>query len=485
VNTPLLHELLDHLRTANRETEWVEFKVNNDDPDDIGEYISALANSAALAGKRFGYVVWGVSNVTHDVVGTTVRLHEKRIGAEEFEGWVTRLLSPRVNFRIVEGVVNGAFVSLLEIPAASHTPVRFKDHEYIRIGSYKKKLRDYPEKERELWRILEKSAWESDTAVSHVPGGEVLSLIDFPAYFEMTKQPLPETRPAVLAACAEDGLIEKERADFYNVTNLGAILFARDLSRIPHLSRKTVRLVIYKGRDRTETLREQPGQRGYAIGFGGLVTYLNDLLPANEQITQAFRTEVRVYPEIAIRELIANALIHQDFRVTGTGPIVEVFSDRIEVTNPGTPLIDTKRFLDAPPRSRNEKLAALMRRMNICEERGSGIDKIITAAEVFQLPAPRFDVPENHTKATLYAPRALSDMDKEDRIRACYQHAALRYVSNDQMTNTSLRDRFAIAPQNYSIASRIIAETMDAKLIKRADPESTSKKHARYVPFWA
>lgn len=483
MNSSIVPKLLDYLRAANRESEWVEFKMNDDDPEQIGEYISALANSATLVGKRFGYIVWGVSNITHDIVGTTVRLHEKKVGNEEVESWLMRLISPRVNFRFLEGEVDGGYVSLLEIPAASHTPVRFKDHEFVRVGSYKKKLRDFPEKERELWRILEKSAWETETAVAHVAPPDVLTLIDYPAYFELTKTPLPETRSSILSTLAEDGLIEKDQAAF-NVLNLGAILFARDLSKISHVGRKAVRLVIYEGRDRTATRREQPGQMGYASGFGRLVGYLNDLLPANEQIKQAYRTEVRVYPEIAIRELIANALIHQDFRITGTGPLIEVFSDRIEIGNPGEPLIDTKRFLDAPPRSRNEKLAALMRRMNICEERGTGIDKVVMAAEMFQLPAPRFDVTMQHTKATLFAPRKMSDMDREDRIRACYQHACLRYVSNDLMTNTSLRVRLGIADENYSIASRVIADTIDAKLIKKRDPDSKSKKHAKYVPYW-
>lgn len=76
-------------------------------------------------------------------------------------------------------------------------------------------------------------------------------------------------------------------------------------------------------------------------------------------------------------------------------------------------------------------------------------------------------------------------MDKKDRIRACYQHACLQYVSNKQMTNGSRRKRFSIVDKNYPIASRIIGETVEAGLIKPYDPESTSQKHAKYVPFWA
>ncbi len=171
--------------------------------------------------------------------------------------------------------------------------------------------------------------------------------------------------------------------------------------------------------------------------------------------------------------------------MSGTGPMIEIFNDRIEITNPGTPLIPTLRFLDEPPRSRNEIMAALMRRLNICEERGSGIDKVVFHVESFQLPAPDFMVTEESTRSILYAHRLFRNIGKADKIRACYQHACLCWVSNEQMTNTSLRKRFGITDSNYAIASRIISDTLVEELIKPHDVSSTSKKHAKYVPFWA
>ena len=132
-----------------------------------------------------------------------------------------------------------------------------------------------------------------------------------------------------------------------------------------------------------------------------------------------------------------------------------------------------------------KELTGLMRRMNICEERGSGIDKVVFQVELYQLPPPDFQVTSNHTKAILFARKKLSQMDKNDRIRACYQHACLCWVSNKQMNNATLRKRFGISEKNYAIASRIIGETIDAGLIKPYDPESTSRKYARYIPFWA
>jgi ATP-dependent DNA helicase RecG len=192
-----------------------------------------------------------------------------------------------------------------------------------------------------------------------------------------------------------------------------------------------------------------------------------------------------MYPEVAIRELIANALIHQDFEMSGTGPMVEVFHDRIEITNPGAPLIDVSRFLDLPPRSRNEKLAHLMRRLRICEERGSGVDKVVRFVEIYQLPAPDFQVVGDFTKVLLLGPKEFADMTKAERIRACYQHAALQWVSNQQMTNESLRKRFGFGESQATQASRVISDAQAAGLIKQYDPTNTSKRHIRYIPFWA
>jgi ATP-dependent DNA helicase RecG len=163
--------------------------------------------------------------------------------------------------------------------------------------------------------------------------------------------------------------------------------------------------------------------------------------------------------------LVANALIHQDFSVTGAGPMVELFADRIEVTNPGEPLVATERFVDAPPRSRNEALASLMRRMGICEERGSGVDKVVAQTEAYQLPAPLFEVPDDSTRAVLFAHRPLTEMDRSERLRACYQHACLRYVLRQPMTNSSPRERFGIEAKNAAIASRLMRDALDEGVI--------------------
>jgi ATP-dependent DNA helicase RecG len=478
-----LSNLLSQLCTLPSETEWLEFKENNSNPSEIGEYISALANAAALHHKNRAYIVWGVNDQTHQLVGTNFKPRQEKQGNEELENWLIRLLFPKVDFCIYEFQCDGYNIVLFEIKPVFHGPVRFQETEYIRVGTYKKKLKDFPEKERELWIQSQDLSFEKGISRKNVNASEVLKLIDYPAFFELFDQNLPENQSAILEQLRKESLIVPQEG-LFSITNLGAILFAKNLDEFENLARKAPRVVIYRGNNRLEALREQIGKKGYASGFKGLLRYIDDQLPSNEEIGRALRKEVKMYPPLAIRELIANVLIHQDFALTGTGPMIEIFSDRIEITNPGVPLIDTLRFIDEPPRSRNEGLASIMRRLNICEERGSGIDKVIFQVEFFQLPAPDFQVTSSHTKAILYAYKKLADMDREDRLRACYQHACLCWVSNTKMTNTTLRKRFGIGEKNYPMVSRIISDTLNERLIKRFDPENASKRHASYVPFW-
>ncbi len=199
----------------------------------------------------------------------------------------------------------------------------------------------------------------------------------------------------------------------------------------------------------------------------------------NKYLKTALREGVYIYPPITIRELLANVLIHQDFFEGGASPMVEFFNDRVEFTNPGEPLIDTNRFIDHAPISRNDKLAAFMRRVKICEEAGTGIDKVIEAVEIFQLPAPEFIKENKFVKVILYGYREFKDMTKEDRIRACWQHCVLKYVSRQFMTNATLRERFNLKGKNdYVQVSKIIRACIEKGFVKQDESK-------RYVPAWA
>lgn len=480
----MLKQLLDTLRGSGRETEWVEFKKNHDQPQLIGEYLSALCNSACLHDRPYGYLVFGIDNDTHEMVGTHFRPHiAKGKGNEGLEPWLARLLSPRVDFRILEGDYKGRQVIIFKVEAAINTPIKFRGTAYIRVGEHKHQLSEHPEKERKIWNKAVSSPFEKGLALSLQSGDDILAKINYPAFFDLLKVPLPDNRSGILAKLKEEKVIISEQG-CYSITNLGAILFAKRFAWFPSLERKSLRVIIYEGDNRLRARKEQIGAKGYAVGFEELIDWIYDQLPSNELIENALRVEQKMYPKVAIREFVANAIIHQDFSITGTGAMVEIFKTRIEITNPGKPLVDTKRFIDHAPRSRNEILAALMRRMNICEERGSGVDRAIGAIELHQLPAPEFQAEDDFTRVMLFAHREIKDMEQKDRVRACYQHCCLRWVCRDFMTNASLRERFGIADHNYSIASRIIRSAVDDGFIKVSDPENRSNKR-KYIPFWA
>lgn len=476
--------LVQELCKLPRETEWLEFKGNQEEPYAIGEYLSALANSAALNGKAFAYVVWGVEDATHAIIGTQFRPSAARKGNEPLETWLLRLLEPKIHFRFVELTLDGQSVVLLEIGRAFRQPVRFQGNSFVRVGQVTKRLKDVPERERELWRILDGTPFEDLAAAEHVTDDDVLALLDYPAYFELLELPLPANRDGILDALRNDNVIRRCDDGGWCITNLGAILFAKRLGGFPQLKRKAMRVIQYRGTGRIETQKEQEGAKGYANGFSGLIDYVNNLVPSNEIIGKALRKTVPMFPPLAIRELVANALIHQDFFVTGAGPTVEIFDDRIEITNPGEPLVDVQRFVDSPPKSRNEALASLMRRFRICEERGSGIDKVVFQVELFQLPAPLFEVAEGFTRSVLFSHKPLSAMDKADRVRACYLHACVKYVTRSYLTNMTLRERFGIEDHNRSTVSRLIREAVETGAITCHDP-SAAPKLRKYVPWWA
>ncbi len=483
-STDYIKSLVNEIIKLPNETEWIEFKHNNEDPQMIGEYISALSNSAALNGKTNAYIIWGVDDSTHEILGTTFTPSSAKKGGEALENWLLRLLEPKIDFKFYEVEIDEKSIVLLEIAPAYRHPVTFSGTEYIRLGSHKKKLKELAEKERELWRIFDKVPFEKQIAVDNIDASEVLGYLEYTKYFELLNIPLPENRNAILEALIADNMVNKLDNAKYAITNLGAILFAKDLSKFNNLKRKAIRVIQYKDNTKFQTTKEIVGNKGYAVGFEGLIEYINNMLPSNEVIKQAFRENKTMYPELSIREIVANAIIHQDFFATGSSVMIEIFANRFEVTNPGTPLVDTERFLDSPPKSRNEAIASFMRRIGICEERGSGVDKIVIQTEFYQLPAPIFETNGDYTVAILFAHKELKDMDKADKIRACYLHASLRYIQHDYMTNTSLRERFNIDVKNRSMVSKIINDAIEANKIAIYD-ENVGTKARTYIPSWA
>ena len=239
-------------------------------------------------GQSRGYLAYGIDDTTHIVLGTDFYPKKEKIGNEELENWLAIHLAPRIDFSINEITIDGKHVVLFVIDSAGNTPVKFDGTSYIRVGSYKKKLSDHPERERKIWQNTRSGYFENKVALGGLSDDEVLSVIDYPSFFKLMDIPLPANKNSILEKLAEEKIIIK-RQSCYDVTNMGGILFAANLNHFDSLSRKAVRVVFYKGNNRINAIREQVEVKGYAIGFEGLVDYISSNLTTNEEILKAFR----------------------------------------------------------------------------------------------------------------------------------------------------------------------------------------------------
>jgi len=194
---------------------------------------------------------------------------------------------------------------------------------------------------------------ESEIALDKLTENDINRLLDVQSYFHLIGVALPKNAEAILDRLLKEGFI-KHRNKKYQITNLGALLFAKDLHEFDDLYRRAIRVIIYENKNKITALKERTFESGYAVCFSQLTDYINDQITKGERIGDSFRETVKVYPEVVIRELVANAIIHQDFREGSQGPKVEIFSDRMEITNSGKPATEPKRFID-DNRTRNDK----------------------------------------------------------------------------------------------------------------------------------
>lgn len=445
----------------------------------LSEHLSAFANESGG-----GFLVFGIDSATASICGVDPK--QSQVIADQLANLGRDALEPPI---VIDHAVvdwHGSNLLFVRIPEQRVKPVHLRgkgvEYAWIRSGGTTRKA-----SRQEIGGLMLHSQtprWENLRACARLSLDEAVEHLDVAAIARLLNRPLLKNAE-LLAWMAEESLIELDGDGAY-VTNFGAIAAAKDLRQFEPLDRKGVRVIRYRGLNKVETIDEQQGRKGYAIGLEGLIRQLKLVLPHSEVIREALRTETSLYPELALRELIANALIHQDFTLSGTGPMVEIFDNRIEFTSPGT-LIAGKvpdRLIGTTPISRNELLAGAFRRYGLCEERGTGFQKVVSHAEIYGLPPVGFTPFEQAFKVVLYAPRSFAEMSQTERIEAAYQHAVLKYVSSSAMTNTSLRERLKMSERQRNQVSNLIADASAAGRITRKDPES-GNKFAEYIPYWA
>lgn len=468
---PTTVEQIDRWRAGSSEHQRLEFKEAKTgfDQQKTREYCVALANEGG------GHLIFGVKNAPpREVVGTSavndvVDMAEKLFQKLGFRVDVEELQHP--DGRIV----------VFSVPSRpTGTAYHLEGRYLMRSGENLVAM-----SEDQLRRIFAEGepGWLEQHSLTDLSEDEVVALLDVDGLFELLGLPHPGGNAASVDRLVSERLVD-EMDGSLSIRRMGALLLARDLRAFPDVERKAARVVVYDGSSKLKTKLDRTGTRGYAVGFPGLVKFVMGQLPQNEVIKDALRREVKLVPEDVVRELAANALIHQDFTVGGASTMIEVYDNRVDFSNPGAPIVDVVRFIDGY-QSRNERLASIMRRFGICEEKSSGIDRVVATVEAYQLPAPDFRVMGNRTMASIYGHKPFEEMDRPERVRACYQHCALKYVTGDTMTNQSLRERFGLPQSKTVSASQVISATAAEGLIKADERVGGSRKYARYLPFWA
>jgi ATP-dependent DNA helicase RecG len=462
---------IDLWMTVPSEHQRLEFKEAKTQFD----YTKLCRYCVALGNEGGGVLLLGISDKPpRQVVGTQA--------VNDLVGMASKLFES-LGFRVdIEEVVHpSGRVLVFHIPSRpTGTAFHINSQYWMRTGE---ELVTMSEDRLRVIFAEGQPEWGEEPASDVVPDSRVIELLDVKTFFELLKLPVPSTNEGILDRLVHEQLVES-KSNGFRIRKLGAILLAKRLVDFPlEISRKAARVVVYDGNSKLKTKLDRTATKGYAVGFQLLVGFIMEQLPQNELIQDALRVEAKLVPEITIRELVANAFIHQDLTTHGTSPMIEIYSNRVEISNPGLPIVPLERFIDGY-QSRNERLADIMRRLRICEERSSGIDKVVAAAEGYQLPAPDFRTGHNRTIVVLFGPRTFEEMDGSDRIRACYQHCVLRYVLSERMTNQTLRDRFQLDESKSVTVSQIIKSTIESNLIKLDKAAGSSKKMARYLPFW-
>lgn len=479
-------ELLSIINNQN-ESGILEFKENFNDGNELGNYISALGNSALMIHSPVAYFIWGIEDVTKKIVGTKFDPEMEKsttTGGIPFITYIEKFVNPRIELKFETINIETKKVVVLTINLRHVTqPIKFNGKYSIRSGSSLCNLEEFPEKMRALWLSFESSKFESNVAKSDIDYNTITSLLDIDFYIK-TKSLNQLSDDQVLKELIHDKVIENSNGNL-NITNLGAYTLAKNINDFDELKYRTLRITAYSGNKTLDNAKfNKKGQVGVAIGFENVIKNIVNLLPYKENYEDGQRKDIPKFPKIAIRELVANALVHQDFTNKGERPFIEVFDNRIEISNPGIPLIEPDRFLDHKPKSRNNDLANFLGEMRIVESRGTGIDKVVNSLEEAFLPALEITTQgQDTTVVTLREWKKFDNMSTQEKIQAIYWHACLKYRDEGPVNNKSIRSRFKVSKNDGKKVSNAIAASIDAGFIKQLDPAS-GRRYATYIPYW-
>ncbi|UBX51821.1 RNA-binding domain-containing protein [Acinetobacter pseudolwoffii] len=400
--TEYLKQLVQQLVSEPNEQEWLEFKENFHSPEEIGERISALANGACLCNKRYGYLVFGIKDSDQSIVGTTFdHKKQKAKGNEDLEFWLSTRLNPRIDFKIHQLDIDGKNVILFEIPATSGTPVSFLHEAYIRVGSYTKKLKDYPEKAKKLWQSMS-TDWSAEICQD-----ATLEDLD-PIAIATARQLFIRKNPRLaedVPTWDDTTFLNKARVTIKGkITHTAIVLLG--LPESAHFINPAVAQItwILKGADGVE--------KDYQHFYTPLLLAVDEVYQKIRNLKYRYLMDGTLFPEevdqydpYIIREALSNAIAHQDYRMRGRITIVEKEDSTLTFQNYGSFLpksIENVILNDTPEQQyRNTFLVNAMMQLNLIDTIGSGIRRMFIKQREKFFPMPDYDFANNRVQVKI------------------------------------------------------------------------------------
>lgn len=466
------------------EEEWLEFKENNLDPERIGQYISALSNSAASYGKNAGYLIWGIRDEDCSLIGTSFNPNQAKKGGEPLESYLSHLLSPAIDFTFYGLEIDGFKVVILRCGTPRIAPTSFSNVEWIRVGNNLKKLKDFPEQERKIWTNISSSSFELESCLYLSRVEDILQYLDVSRYYELIHRPYPSDIGNIISELLSNHIVKKEDNESYSITNLGMLCFGKDLTQLVALAKKSIRVIVHGSDYLTDFQQEREFNSGYLLCFDDIISFVDSMAGSSMKIGKGQRQEIHRFPPLIIHEALSNAMIHQDFSLQGSGIVIHVLSSRLIVESPGSFNEDKMRFIDMASESRNRMLTRVFRKLGYAEEQGSGFDRIEGECAKNHLPSIEFSLSSHHTKLIVIHPAGkYQTWPRESILWTIYCYACYRYVSGMVTSNANVRERLDIAESSSATASRILSACVDAGYLKKTI--GGSSRDSSYVPYWA
>ena len=479
-HTELLQELLKR-----PEGNLLEFKKDNADPERVGKYISALANMAALADAPYGYLVYGVDDHTHEVVGTAFSLDNQKSSGISYRMWLNSILSPKGLFDSdTFEWTNGKKVTIIRVNKTDRVTATFQGDEYGRVGDSLVSLSNDPALRRRIWQKILNNVGEDDAALCSIKENDLEQFLNVASFYRLLHQDFPSP-PERVSRLINEGFILRRDDGLYDITYLGALCIGASFSLFPPLYGKGVEVVTYSGTSRvSETSIPTFFESGFLLNFDSIVEYILNAMGSKEIVTTGLRNSVNPIPPIIVREMLSNAIVHQDFSKNGGKILVECFPDRLEMYNDGNLAIDVDRIVDYAPRPQNRHFVELLSRFRICEGHGTSFDKIVAATDEYVLPPVQVKKEEYGVRVTVFKKKPWQEYTEEEKVLAVYLHCCLAYVDKKKATNETIRKRFGLGEQSKSQISRLLALCLKQGRIRK-NLNNAGVRNLYYLPYWA